>query len=111
MALALQHVVKQYDNESVGYDLIDAHYFYPDGVAAVLLGRWLRKPVVITARGTDINLIPTYLWPRKWILWAARHCAGIITVSDALRNRLLELGVDANKVRTLRNGVDLDVKN
>ena len=39
------------------FDLIDAHYFYPDGVAAVLLGRALSRPVVITGRGTDLNLI------------------------------------------------------
>ena len=107
MALALRKELRQRDRESA-FDLIDAHYFYPDGVAAALLGRWLDKPVVITARGTDINLIPEYTIPRKSILWAAEQCAGMITVSDALRDRLLELGVDARKVRTLRNGVDLD---
>ncbi len=45
--------------QATGYDfdLIDAHYFYPDGVAAVMVAQALNKPVVITARGTDINLI------------------------------------------------------
>lgn len=109
MAMALRSSLKAGDEEAGGFDLIDAHYFYPDGVAATLLGRWLNKPVVITARGTDINLIPEYTMPRKWILWAARHCAAMITVSDALRDRLIELGADAGKVRTLRNGVDLDL--
>ena len=42
------------------FDLIDAHYFYPDGVAAVLLGRTLGRPVVITARGDDLDLVSTY---------------------------------------------------
>ena len=42
-----------------------------DGVAAVMIGRSLGKPVVITARGTDINLIPSYRLPRRQILWAA----------------------------------------
>jgi teichuronic acid biosynthesis glycosyltransferase TuaC len=109
MALALRSVLKAINVQVGGFDLIDAHYFYPDGVTAVLLGRWLNKPVVITARGTDINLIPEYAVPRKWILWAARHCAAMITVSDALRDRLIELGADAAKVQTLRNGVDLDL--
>src|SRR5271166_1580648 len=54
-------------------DLIDAHYFYPDGVAAVLLGRALGLPVVVTARGSDLNLIADYAVPRRWIRWAARH--------------------------------------
>src|SRR5262245_4414123 len=34
------------------FDLIDAHYVYPDGFAAVLLGRLLRKPIVVSARGS-----------------------------------------------------------
>lgn len=37
------------------FDAIDAHYFYPDGVAAVWLGRYFRLPVVVTARGSDVT--------------------------------------------------------
>ncbi len=93
--------------ESGDFDLIDAHYFYPDGVAAAMLGRALGKPVVITARGSDINLIPQHALPRRMILWAARQAAGIVAVSEALRRALIALGVPAHLVRTLRNGVDL----
>ena len=45
------------------FDLIDAHYVYPDGVAAVALGRAFRKPVVLTARGSDITQYPEYGGP------------------------------------------------
>lgn len=89
------------------FDLIDAHYFYPDGVAATLLGAWLGKPVVVTARGTDINLIPKHAAPRAMIRWAARHAAAIIAVSQALKDELVRLGVAPDKVTVLRNGVDL----
>ena len=88
--------------------LIDAHYFYPDGIAAVLLGRWLNLPVVVTARGSDINLISRFRLPRRWIRWAASRATHIVTVSNALRDRLLQLEVEPGKVTTLRNGVDLD---
>jgi glycosyltransferase involved in cell wall biosynthesis len=91
------------------FDLIDAHYFYPDGVAAVLLGRSLGKPVVITARGTDINLISQYRLARRWIRWAAQRAAGIAVVSEALRDRLIELGVPGSRIEVLRNGVDLEL--
>src|SRR6185369_6678106 len=60
-------------------DLIDAHYFYPDGVAAVALGRRLGKPVVITARGTDLNLVPAHRLPRRQIQGAAHAAAGLVT--------------------------------
>lgn len=89
------------------FDLIDAHYFYPDGVAAAMIGRDLGLPVVITARGTDVNLIGDFALPRRQLLWAARQAAAMITVCEALRTRLIELGADPARIRTLRNGVDL----
>lgn len=89
------------------FDAIDAHYFYPDGVAATMLGRALGKPVVITARGTDINLIPRYALPRRMILNAARDCAAMITVCAALKDELVGLGAESDKITVLRNGVDL----
>ena len=89
------------------FDLIDAHYLYPDGVAAVMLGRTLGKPVVLTARGTDVNLIPRHVLPRSMIRWAARRASAVITVAEALRQALIQLGVDPARLRTLRNGVDL----
>jgi glycosyltransferase involved in cell wall biosynthesis len=88
-------------------DLIDAHYFYPDGVAAAWLGEEFHLPVVITARGTDINLIPQYARPRRLILEAARTAGALVTVCQALKDRLVELSVPSSKITVLRNGVDL----
>jgi glycosyltransferase involved in cell wall biosynthesis len=99
---AMRRVLEQFP-----FDVIDAHYFYPDGVAAVMLGRRLGKPVLISALGTDVNLIPRYRLPRRMILWAARHAAGVITVARALKDRLVALGVPAAHIEVLRNGVDL----
>ncbi len=89
------------------FDLIDAHYFYPDGVAAAMLAKRLKLPLVITGRGTDLNVIPDYPRPRGMILAAARQAAELVTVSQALKERLVSLGVPETKVTVLRNGVDL----
>lgn len=89
-------------------DIIDAHYFYPDGVAAALIGKWLKKPVIITARGSDINVLPKYALPRKMIQWAAKKAAMNITVSTALKEEMKKLGVPGSKITVLRNGVDLE---
>ncbi len=91
------------------FDLIDAHYFYPDGVAATMIGKALGKPVVITARGTDINLIPQFDKPRRMILQAAEDCAAMITVCAALKDAIVGLGGTARKITALRNGVDLEL--
>jgi len=90
------------------FDAIDAHYFYPDGVAAMLLGRHFGKPVVITARGSDINLVPQHAIPRRLITWAAQRASAVIAVSQSLKRSLEQLGVDPSKIFVLRNGVDTD---
>jgi glycosyltransferase involved in cell wall biosynthesis len=95
--------------ESFPFDLIDAHNIYPDGIAAVILGRLFHKPVVITARGSDVNVIPDYTLPRKMIQWAARQADGIVTVCQALQQRLVALDVQPRRITVLRNGVDLDL--
>ncbi len=107
LALAMRPVIRRLLQRGERFDAIDAHYFYPDGVAAILLGRWFNLPVVITARGTDLNLIPKYTLPRKLIQWAAARAAGMITVCQALKEVLVELGVPEQRVTVLRNGVDL----
>jgi glycosyltransferase involved in cell wall biosynthesis len=107
MAHAVKPSIERLIADGYDFDVIDAHYFYPDGVAAVMLGRWLQKPVVISARGTDINMLPDFAIPRRWIRWAAAECAAIITVSRALKDRLCDLGASEGKITVLRNGVDL----
>ena len=91
------------------FDAIDAHYIYPDGVAATWLGRHFGLPVVMTARGTDVNLIPRYRIPRRLIQGAIRDAAALIAVSAALKDVLVRLGAPDDKVTVLRNGVETDL--
>lgn len=108
MALALIRTIRKIMSDGYDFDVIDAHYFYPDGVAATLLSKLFKKPVVITARGTDLNLIPKYKLPRAMIQWEAKQSAAMITVCQALKDTLIELGTKEEKVTVLRNGVDLE---
>lgn len=90
-------------------DIIDAHYFYPDGVAAAILADRLQIPLVITARGTDVNVLGRLPGPARRILWAAQRASAVIAVSSRLKDALVAIGVDASKVVVVRNGVDLQV--
>lgn len=103
---AMRPVLRRMLAEGPRPDVIDAHYFYPDGVAAVLLGRAFGLPVVVTARGTDVNLIPQHAVPQRWLRWAVREADGIVAVSAALAGALEGLGAPKGTVRVLRNGVD-----
>jgi teichuronic acid biosynthesis glycosyltransferase TuaC len=89
------------------FDLIDAHYFYPDGVAAARLARELEIPLLITGRGTDLTLIPRFPTERAQIQWACKQASALITVCEDLKDKLVELGEPPSRVVTLRNGVDL----
>ncbi len=94
--------------EGWDFDIIDAHYFYPDGVATARIAEKLGKPITITARGTDINLIPKFPRQRSMILEAARKADASITVARALKEEMVRIGAVAEKIEVLRNGVDLE---
>jgi hypothetical protein len=66
LALGARQALSDIRREGFDFDLIDAHYYYPDGVAAALLAHWFGKPLVVTARGSDVNLIPNHTVPRKF---------------------------------------------
>lgn len=87
-------------------DCIDAHFVYPDGMAAVILGKWLRIPVTVSARGTDINSFPDYATIRPMIRWTLRHAAQVIAVSESLKRRMVRLGIGEEKIRVIPNGID-----
>jgi teichuronic acid biosynthesis glycosyltransferase TuaC len=90
------------------FDCIDAHYIYPDGFAAVLLGKVLGLPVILSARGTDINVFPSFWTIRPMIVWSLRNAAGIIAVAASLKSAIVNLGLPSERVCVIPNGVDLE---
>lgn len=72
-------------------DLINAHWIYPDGVAAVWIGRQLNIPVCLTALGCDINAYPKRKLRRPQIVWALSHARGLGAVSRNLADGMLAL--------------------
>lgn len=87
------------------FDLIDAHFGYPDGVAAVLLGRWFHRPVTLTLRGTEIDLV-RYRLRSMAMGWAVRHAERVIAVSHQLGELAVALGAQPDRVTVIPNGVD-----
>jgi glycosyltransferase involved in cell wall biosynthesis len=86
------------------FDVIDAHYLYPDAYAAVRLGRELGVPVVSSARGSDVNLIgqmPDLAPLVREVLVGSKR---LVAVSAALAQAMREMG--APDVSVIPNGVD-----
>jgi len=93
-------------NRQTKIDCIDAHFVYPDGFAAMLLGKYLGVPVTVSARGTDINLFPSFRLIRPMIRWTLRHADGVIAVSAALRDAMAALGIPNDRIHLIPNAVD-----
>jgi len=91
------------------FEVIDAHYFYPDGVAAIMLGRHYGVPVIISALGSDITLLPRHAWPRRLIRQSAEQAHAMISVCEDLRQNMIRLGLPGDRIHALRNGVDLEL--
>jgi teichuronic acid biosynthesis glycosyltransferase TuaC len=106
IALAAAPSVRQLLDEGFDFDVIDAHYYYPDGVAAALLAKWFGKPLTITARGSDLTVLTQFRLPLKMMRWAAGRADASIGVCAALANVFLEWGVAKQRVHVMRNGVD-----
>lgn len=87
-------------------DILDAHFGYPDGYAATLLGRWLGVPVTITMRGTEWRhaRVPPL---RRKLLRALSGATRVFSVSESLRQVALSMGIAPERVRAVGNGVDL----
>jgi teichuronic acid biosynthesis glycosyltransferase TuaC len=107
MYRAIRQHLRQVPHAIDNIDLIDAQFYYPDGVAAHWLSRDLGVPFVVTARGTDINLVPRSPLPCRLIRSTGKSAAASITVCTALKDSLAALGVPEPSITVVRNGVDL----
>jgi teichuronic acid biosynthesis glycosyltransferase TuaC len=89
-------------------DVIFSCFLYPEGYAALTLGRILSVPVVAMSIGSDINRIGdpiSALYTRTTL----RGSDFLVTVSSDLRAKAIAMGASPEKSRSLVNGCDLSV--
>ncbi len=91
------------------FDALYVPWAYPDGVGAYFISRVVKKPIVIGLLGTDINEYLKYFIRRKFILHSLRNSQGIIAVSRKLKDKVVERGIDPDKVKVLYNGVNRSI--
>ena len=86
-------------------DIILNYWAYPDGFAAVLIGKILNLPVIIGGRGCDINNLKSFSF-RKMVSWALKESNRLLAVSTEMKKRMEELGALEPKIGATPNGVD-----
>jgi glycosyltransferase involved in cell wall biosynthesis len=90
------------------FDVILAAWAYPDGVAASLLADEFNVPVVQMVLGSDINELAQRPALQEQTVRALQRSPRVLAVSEALRQRVIELGVPGERVVTQYNGVNGD---
>jgi teichuronic acid biosynthesis glycosyltransferase TuaC len=88
------------------FDVIDAHYAFPDGAAATLLAAHFGVPVAVTVRGGDLDLLPRFRLRRRAITRTLRRADRIFAVSQHIAARAVELGASPRSILVVPNGVD-----
>ena len=86
--------------------VILATWAFPDGFAAVLIGRMIGLPVVIKVHGSDVESHDVKGQTRRMSLWGLKGASKVISVSSYLKEKLIEHGVERDKVAVVYNGVD-----
>lgn len=90
------------------FDVIDAHFLHPDGVAAALLSRFFSAPFIVTMRGNELDYARKTIH-RFAMAKAVRRAAGVLPVSRELGELAVSLGAARDRVRQIGNGVDTAV--
>lgn len=91
---------------SFDFDLLFGTWAYPDGFATMLMARKLKKPYVIKVHGTDVNEYIKYKLRRMMIARTLKNAEKVISVSNALKEKVKDIGVPEEKIVVIPNGVD-----
>jgi glycosyltransferase involved in cell wall biosynthesis len=91
-----------------GFDLVHAHFTYPDGAVAVALGRHYRVPVVITEQAPWDGWLDRQPAVRRQAVWAARRASAHIAISSTVRASIERFAGPSERIHVIPDAVDGD---
>jgi glycosyltransferase involved in cell wall biosynthesis len=86
------------------FDVILATWAYPDGCAATLFARAMKKPVVVKVHGSDMNVVAKMPSARAVMQRVLPRADAMVSVARSLSSELQALGVE--RIHLVPNGVD-----
>jgi len=89
-------------------DVLQSYWIYPDGYAAVRIGRKLGIPVVLVAIGSDLNRIPDKITER-FTHRALADASHVMTMGGHLQRQAVRLGANPDRMSSYRNGCDTEI--
>jgi glycosyltransferase involved in cell wall biosynthesis len=88
------------------FDVIHAHFSYPDGWVAAKLGRKFGVPVIITEQNPWKPWMDDFPFVLKQAKWAAEQSAFHVAISTVVRDEIAHFTGDTQRLRTIPDGVD-----
>tara|TARA_R110000772_G_scaffold34729_1_gene84160 strand:- start:841 stop:1977 length:1137 start_codon:yes stop_codon:yes gene_type:complete len=83
-----------------------ASWAFPEAVAASWISKLFNADFYFKVHGSDINLHGKIPARAKQIVAASKRAVGILSVSQALADEMITMGIDKEKIRVIYNGVD-----
>ena len=99
--------------KALEFDIIHAYFLFFPGYLGIKLGNFFDKPVVVTAMGSDVNILFDKFGKEKGVktdviekLMVTLEKANLIVAkSNYLKKRIIDLGISENKVVVINNGI------
>lgn len=98
---AIEHAVVTFQPQAVL-----SYWAHPEGEVGLRTGQLARIPSAVIVGGSDVLILPGL--PRRGprVRSVLSQSDAVITVSDGLKNSVQQLGVSADRVRTIYQGID-----
>lgn len=87
-------------------DIMFASWAFPDAVATSWLSKLFGTRFFFKVHGSDINEFAKIQSRSSQIKSAAQHATAIMSVSQALKNEMIDLGIQSEKIFVIYNGVN-----
>ena len=87
-------------------DVVLSYWAHPDGEVAVRMAHRHNIPAVTMVGGSDVLLLARSGSRRRAILNVLNRADAVVTVSDHIANTLASDGIERDKLRVVRRGVD-----
>jgi glycosyltransferase involved in cell wall biosynthesis len=92
--------------ERFAFDVISAEFSWPDGPAAIAVGRALEVPVAIKARGMEFERRAEKASTRRQLLASGLAARQLLAVSGSVKQKMAAIGLPPERIAVHYSGVD-----
>lgn len=90
-------------------DVVLGCWAFPDGLAAIQIARYLGAAAAVKVHGSDLNVLAEDRTLRRLLEAGLPKVDRLIAVSRPLGERAIALGVPADRVEVVSNGIDREI--